>query len=374
MKPLAILCIAAVFCALAPATPAQSKNIHEQTDPYSGLRTLFLEVGTRTCTGDRSPGLHDPEVHLLLSAAENPDHTVSYFITPELDHAGYTLSLHKRDSMDTLIDGVPGSFITPTGSTTTNLYSGNNSYLHETIPFSISQADLTKIGSADWFQFRVNGSRYDVQRCSDAKRLRDVAEFVHASATYGTPVAAIAATPRTVLHGNLLEDTDPDSGLKKLVLAGVPASSCPNDPPPAPEDPEILLRLTANQRSDGGVWYFIEADMSHGEQLNLRRAATIQVKFADATDTFHTINGSELITTPDADGHPTQHETVAFHVHQPDLIALGKTPLIEFTIHGNGHNLHRCVRAVQFSELNQFISITAGYTTAPTVASNPAQH
>lgn len=348
---------------------AQSKNIHEQTDPYTGLRTLFLEVGTRTCTGDPSPGLHDPEVHLLLSAAENKDHTVAYFITPELDHAGYSLSLRKKDTMDTLIDGVPSTFITPSGSTTTNLYSGDRSYLHETIPFSVSQDYLAKLGSTDWFQFRVNGSRYEVQRCIDAKHLRDVAEFVRAASTFGTPVAALVATPRSVLLGNLLEDTDPDTGLKKLTLAGVPATTCPNAPPPDPEDPDVLVRLTANQRSDGGVWYFIEADMSHGDPLNLRRAARLEVRFADGKDTFHTINGSELVTTPDADGHPTQHENVAFHVHQPDLIALGKTPLVEFTIHGNGHDLHRCVRADQFTDLNQFISITSTYTTASSVAS-----
>ena len=363
----------AILGLLLATTPllAQSKNIHENTDPYTGLRTLFLEVGTRTCPGDRSPGLHDPDVHLLLSATENEDHSVSYFIAPELDHAGYTLSLHKKDSMSTLVDGVPGTYITPTGSTTTNQYSGDHSYLHETIPFSVSQADLAKLAAAEMFQFRINGSRQDVQRCTDAKRLRDVQEFVQAASTFGTGVDAMAPTPRTTLRGNLLEDINPDSGLKKLTLAGVAAAPCPGDPAPSPKDPDVIVRLTANQRSDGGVWYFIEADMSHGDPLNLRRAATLQVKFADGTDTFKTINGSELVSAPNADGHPTQHETVAFHVHQPDLIALGKTPLVEFTIHGNSHNLHRCVRSDQFPDLNEFISISSGYKAAPTVAAAP---
>jgi len=374
MKPFASVFIAALFCALTPAAFAQSKNIHENTDPYTGLRTLFLEVSTRTCPGDPSPGLHDPDVHLLLTAAQNPDHTVSYFITPELDHAGYTLNLHAKDTMDTLINGVPGSFTTPAGSTTTNLYSGNRSYRHETIPFSVSEADLAKLSTADWFQFRVNGARQDVQRCTDARRLRDVAEFVHAAASYGSPVEATVAAQPAVLHGNLLEQSNPDSGLKTLTLAGVPAQLCPGSPAPDAYDPQqVIVRLTANQRSDGGVWYFIETDMSHGDPLNLRRKATLEARFADGAETFHTINGSDLVTAPDADGNPAQHETIAFHVHAPDLIALGKTPLTEFTIHGNSHNLQRCVRSDQFPDLNEFLSISSGYKTAPTVASAPPQ-
>jgi len=364
MKPLAIFTIAAVFCALTPTTLAQSKNIHEQTDPYTGQRTLFLEVGTRTCPGDHSPGPHDPEVHLLLSAVENKDHTASYFLTPELDRASYSLSLRTNDTMDTLTDGVAGNFATPTGSTTVTHYAGG-SYRHETIPFSVSQTDLVKLGAAEFFQFRVNGSRQDVQRCVDAKRLRDVTEFVQAASSYGPPVETLDTSP----HGNLFEHANPDTGLKTLTLAGVPATPCPNEPAPAANDPEVIVRLTANQRSDGGVWYFIEADMSHGDPLNLRRKATLEAKFADGAETFHTINGSELISAPDADGHPTQHENIAFHVHAPDLVALGKTPLTEITIHGNDHTLHRCVRSDQFPDLTEFLSIASAYKPATAVAS-----
>jgi hypothetical protein len=371
MKKLAfVLTLAAFLLPVAPAH-AQSKNIHETVDPYNNLRTLFLEVGTRTCPGDHSPGLHDPEVHLLLSATENTDHSVSYFITPELDHAGYTVSLRKNGTLDTLIDGVPGTFVTLSGSTTTNQYSGNHSYLHETIPFSVSQADLAKLGTAEWFQFRVNGSKYDVQRCTDAKHLRDVTEFVHAASSYGPSTEAMAPPPPDTFRGDLLEKVNPDSGLKTLTLAGVPAAPCPNAPAPDPNDPQqIIFRLTANQRSDGGVWYFIEADMSHGDPLNLRRKATLEAKFSDGDETYHTINGGELVNAPDADGTLTQHETVAFHVHQPDLIALGKSPLTEFTIHGNSHTLHICVRSDQFPDMAQFISTAAAYTGAPTVASS----
>jgi hypothetical protein len=375
MKPLASAFIVALLSTLVSSTQAQSKNIHEQTDPYTGLRSLFLEVGTRTCPGDQSPGLHDPEVHLLLSATQNPDRSVSYFLTPELDHAGYTLNLRKNATMDTLLGDAAGSYTTLAGSTTTTQYSGDRSYLHETIPFNVSQADLAKLSSAEWFQFRINGSRQDVQRCTDAKHLRDVAEFVHAAASFGPPVEPaqpIDPTPHA-LSGNLFEQASPDNGLKTLTLAGVPAAPCPGDPTPGPSDPQVLVRLTANQRTDGGVWYFVEADMAHGDPLNLRRRATLEARFADGTKTFNTINGSELVSAPNPDGHSTQHETVAFHVHQPDLIALGKTPLTQFTIQGNSHTLRRCVRSDQFPQLNEFISISSAYKTAPIVASAPTQ-
>jgi len=368
MKKLAVPLILAAILFSVPYTLAQSRNIRETVDPYTGQRTLFLEVSTRTCPSDRSPGPHDPEVHLLLSAVENKDHTASYFLTPELDRASYSLNLRTNDTMDTLTDGVVGNFATPVGSTTVTQYAGG-SYRHETIPFSVSQADLAKLGTAEFFQFRVNGSHQEVQRCVDSRHLRDVTEFVHAASSYGPPVETLDTTP----HGSLFEHANPDSGLKTLTLAGVPAASCPNDPAPGPYDPEVIVRLTANQRSDGGVWYFIETDMSHGDPLNLRRKATLEAKFADGAETFHTINGSELVSAPDADGHPTQHETIAFHVHSPDLAALGKTPLTEFTLQGNSHTLHRCVRSDQFPDLNEFLSIASGYKSAPTVASVPPQ-
>jgi hypothetical protein len=70
MRNIAFSLALATVLAQAATTQAQSKKIHEQVDPYTGLRTLFLEVSTRTCPGDASLGLHDPVVHLLFSASE----------------------------------------------------------------------------------------------------------------------------------------------------------------------------------------------------------------------------------------------------------------------------------------------------------------
>ena len=165
--------LACLLLAAANAVP-QSKNIHETVDPYTGLRTLFLEVSTRNCPGDPSPGSHDPEVHVLFTAMQNQDRTVTYFILPEMDGASYSLGLRKAATMDTLIDGAVGVLSTPSGSTTTNQYSGNRSYLHETVPFSASRDDLARLATAQEFQFRINGQRQEAQRCTDAKRMRDL--------------------------------------------------------------------------------------------------------------------------------------------------------------------------------------------------------
>ena len=163
---------------------SHSKNIHEDIDPYSGLKTLFLEVQTHTCPGDPSPAPHDPEVHLLFAATQRPDHGVAYYITPELDR-GSALNLRHRQTMDTLIDGVVGSLTTKNGSTVVTSYdTRTHSYLHETIPFAVERALLETLSRANTFQFRVNGSRQSIQRCTDAKHLHDLPEFLDASLQY----------------------------------------------------------------------------------------------------------------------------------------------------------------------------------------------
>jgi hypothetical protein len=335
MKQLAIL--AALLLVAAPAW-AQSKNIHENVDPYTGLRTLFLEVNTRTCPGDPSPGLHDPQVHLLFTAMENPDHTTSYLMAPELDHASYTLNLRSSGTMDTLIDGTVGNFVTHAGSTTVNLNDGR-SYMHETIPFDLTQADVARLSTAEWFQFRINGPRQEVQRCTDAKRMRDVAEFLDAASAYGPPQ------------------------LKTLTFANIPTQPCPGDT--GAQSANVSLAISANQRSDGGVWYFITTDLYGGAHLNLDRGGSIEMQMDGKPSTFHTINGSLRSYVTDAGGRQVPHETTAFHVHQPNLIALSKSSLVEFHINsrdgGADGSLRRCVHAEQLKNLSAFISLAARY-------------
>jgi hypothetical protein len=360
MKQLAIV---VGLLLLAGRVGAQSKNIHENVDPYTGLRTLFLEVGSRTCPGDPSPGLHDPEVHLLFTAMENPDHTVSYLLAPELDRANYSLGLRASGTMDTLIDGVPGGFTTTSGSTTTN-YAGNRSYRHETIPFNLGPDDLVRLSKADWFQFRINGPRQDVQRCTDAKHLRDVAEFLDAAAGYGPPQSDVqpgedAGPPRP-----FTEKVNSATHRKTLTFANIPTQTCAGDPSPGMPGTEVRLAISANQRSDGGVWYFIATDLYGGGDLNLPRGGNIDIKMDGKTSVFHTINGSLRSYATDAVGRPVPEETTAFHVHQPNLIALSKASAVEIRVtgpDGAAGGLHRCVAADQLSKLGAFIGIAAGY-------------
>jgi hypothetical protein len=123
----------APFLLIAAASLAQSKNIHEQVDPYNGHKTLLLEVSTRTCPGDPPLRDHDPTVHILFSTTQNPDGTTAYFLTPELDH-GSTLNVRANGTLDALIDNTVATFHTPAGSTIRTSYDAGLSYLHETIP------------------------------------------------------------------------------------------------------------------------------------------------------------------------------------------------------------------------------------------------
>ena len=351
---------------VAAHTVAQSKNIHETVDPYTGLKTLFLEVSTRSCAGDPSPGSHDPDVHLLFTAAQNLNHTVSYFISPEMDGASYTLSLRPAGTMNTMIDGVAGTFSTPAGSTTTNQYSGNNSYLHETVPFSASRAVLTKLSATERFQFRVNGQHQAVQRCTDAKRMRDLAEFLNAALAYEPPASSAGSQPESIV-----EAVNPTTQLKKLTLTNVATQPCPGDTAPGLQGTEFDLILSANQRTDGGVWYFISTDLSHGATLGLRRGDKLQTQMDGASGTFNTINGSVVSYEHNAAGQSIAHEITAFHVHQSDLIALGKTPMVELDINGPQGKVRRCARSDQFKELSEFISIAAGYEPSHLAAVKP---
>jgi hypothetical protein len=338
-----------VAMGFASRSGAQSKNIRENIDPYSGLRTLFLEVPTHTCPDDPGLGEHDPEVHLLFSANESKDGTVYYFVTPTLDH-GYTLNVRSKDTMDTLIDGLPGSFTTTPGSTILTNYDGGRSYLHETVPFFVTPDDLANISLAHWFQFRVNGPKQFVQRCIDAKHLRDLPEFLSAASEYGPPqtVAPQREAPAVKLRAEL----------KTLKLEDIATEACPGDPALGPKDADVRLTLSANQHGDGGVWYFLSTDIRRGPMLNLDRGGTIDMLMDKKTSVFRTINGSVISSAPDAQGNAIPHEMTAFHVHQPNLIAMSEASVLDFRITGLHQTIHRCVDAKALQGLPQFIART----------------
>jgi hypothetical protein len=285
-----------------------------------------------------------------------------------MDGASYTLGLRPAGTMDTLIDGVAGSLSASAGSTTTDRYSGDHSYLHETVPFSVSRADLTRLATAQEFQFRINGQHREAQRCTDARRMHDLAEFLDAALAYGPP----QPTPGWQ-SGPIVEAVNPSTQLKTLTLAKVATEPCPGDPAPGLPGEDIALVISANQRSDGGVWYFISTDISQGAGLNLRRGDKLQTRMDGVSGSFNTINGSVISYGPNAEGQRVPHETTAFHVHQSDLVALTKASVLKFHIDRPEGAVSRCARPDQFKDLVEFIGIAATYEPSHLAAAGPAE-
>jgi hypothetical protein len=166
-----------------PAIP-QSKHIHEVTDPYNGRKTLTLaDISTRACPGDPSIGPHDGDLYLSVTATQLPNHQVAFFLGVDIYH-GPILSLHNKITMDSSMDGGIGYFLTSEGSTVNNVYQGGRSTIHEFIPFHVTPQNLEVLAHTNTFQFRVNGDRQPLQRCTYAKNLRDLPEFLDAAKDY----------------------------------------------------------------------------------------------------------------------------------------------------------------------------------------------
>jgi hypothetical protein len=87
--------------------------------------------------------------------------------------------------------------------------------------------------------------------------------------------------------------------------------------------------------------------------------------------TYHTINGTKLLYQPDASGQSIQHEIIAFHVHQPDLLTLSKTSAMEFRVQGANGTVRRCVAADQFKHLNDFIGVASHYEGSAVASAAP---
>jgi hypothetical protein len=362
MRNIAFSLALATVLAQAATTQAQSKKIHEQVDPYTGLRTLFLEVSTRTCPGDASLGLHDPVVHLLFSASES-NGPVSYFITPELDHGG-VLSIRTNDTMDTLVDGKVGRLSTPTGSTVVTSYEGDHSYIHETIPFSIAQADLEQLANAEWFQFRINGTRQSVQRCTDAKALRDLAEFISAASEYAKAVPQVSSQSQPVLgqwQPHIVEDSNTASHLKSVRLTGIETHACGGAAALSPHDPAIELTLSAEQRPDRTVKYFVTTSLTPDSPLSLHRKDSLDLRLDGVTYTFSTPHGSLVGVEKDAQGMSYIHESIDFHVDRRNFAALAKANEIQFQINAPQQSIQRCVDSSQLKDVTALLGIAAGY-------------
>jgi hypothetical protein len=369
MKKLALPLALAILSSLSISAQSPSKNIHEQVDPYSNLRTLFLEVSTRNCPGDPSLGPHDAEVYLLLSATEDKNHQVHYFLTPELDHGSNTLNVRKNGTMNVLINGIPSLLNDSLGSTVVTNYADGRSYLHETVPFAVDVNQLDELSKTDLLQFRINGSRQSIQRCTDAKHLRDVAEFLDAAAQYGLPMDP---NPTQIPQpaGN---DVATAAQFKTLSTDNIETSTCSGQPMPGPQDPSVQLTVIAEQRPDRTVRYFIVTDLAHGAPLGLHSKDTLETLIDGVNQTFHTPHGSAVETITGPDGKSFAHETIAFHVDRRDLIALSKTSTFQFRIDGPRQTIQRCTDANHLQKLADFVNATASLYDHP-VALASASH
>jgi hypothetical protein len=169
----------------SPLGARESKHIHEEVDPYTGLRTLTLDVDTRGCPDDSAPGSTSTRVKLLITATELGAHDVVYTLTTDLAY-GRVIHPGKNGSMDTLVDGLAGQLFPVDAKTK---WSERNAFSHhrhmrETIPFGLSLPYLDTLAEAKMFQFRINGQDHFVQRCATGRDLHNLREFLDAAAVY----------------------------------------------------------------------------------------------------------------------------------------------------------------------------------------------
>jgi hypothetical protein len=357
MKQLAIF--VGLLLITAPAR-AQSSNIHENVDPYTGLRTLYTEITTNTCPGDPSLNPHDPDVHLLFSASENSDHTVSYWIEPELDH-GSSLNVRAKSAMDILIDGNAGSFTTPSGSSATTAYDANRSYLHETIPYVVTLADIEPLTQAKLFQFRINGPRFSIQRCADAKHLRNLDEFLNAAASYGLP----QQTTITQYLNPTQQPLAPEPNLKPLRLEPIDTFACPGDAAARSSGTVVHLSLEAAQHPPNKVMYFLTADIHALTPLNLHIDDKMEARIGSVVTDFPAPRGSNITKETDPTGNTYVHETIKFRVDRSDLITLYNAGALQFRIGGPNNSIQRCTDRKQLSGLGKFINSSAAFHDHP---------
>jgi hypothetical protein len=100
-KPLTLLACGLLLTPLLGARA--SRHIHETVDPYSGDRTVTLDVDTSRCRDDPPT---PTQVKLLISATQRTPHDVVYNLVTDLAY-GPAIHPNKIGIMDTLVDGLP---------------------------------------------------------------------------------------------------------------------------------------------------------------------------------------------------------------------------------------------------------------------------
>jgi hypothetical protein len=164
---------------------AGSKRLQETVDPYNGQKSLTLEVDTGRCVVETSP---DPNayshVRLILSAIQQPQGDIVYALVVDMD-GGHKIHPGKHGEMETVIDGAHGE-LHPLADKSywrePNSFSRGR-HMRETIPFGVDRDFVAALAKAQTFQFRVVAADTTLERCTDAKKLRDLNDFLGMSST-----------------------------------------------------------------------------------------------------------------------------------------------------------------------------------------------
>jgi hypothetical protein len=177
------IAIFALVCSAAILARAASNNLYEIVDPATSLRTLQLvNVHTHNCPNDY-PSAYGGDLELLFEAQQLGPHQVEYSLIPNL--TGHTrVTIRRGNTMDTLTDGVVGQLTAPINEEAGHIRTHRNITIRETVPFAITREQLIALSGAQVFQFRINGQNISVQRCSYAKDLKNLTDFMNAAATY----------------------------------------------------------------------------------------------------------------------------------------------------------------------------------------------
>ena len=174
-----------LMLAAMPLQARESKHIHEVEDPYTGVKTLSLEIDSHGCPEDHPLNAYSAHVHLIISAMQMQPHQVAYIIATDLVSRHTKLPSAKNATLDTNIDGAVtqlGPGYPKTKHTIRSAWSGR--HVQEMVPFDVSSDYLNQLANAKSLEFRVNAKYDSVQRCSDARDLRDLHEFLDAAASY----------------------------------------------------------------------------------------------------------------------------------------------------------------------------------------------
>jgi hypothetical protein len=181
---LSLITLAVLFAAM-PLQARESRHIHETVDPYSGTRTLSLEIDTHGCLDDHPLNRYSADVHLIVSAIATHPRQVAYILAPDLRSRHMKLYNAQQTTLDTSVDGI-ATQLGPGYPKTKHIERSGWSGRHvlEVVPFDVSFDYLTRLAQAQDFHFRVNTRTESIQRCADAHDLRELHEFLDAAAAY----------------------------------------------------------------------------------------------------------------------------------------------------------------------------------------------